>query len=214
MGIESFKASLRYAVRNRQTVTVGGGEYSAPEIQAVLAALDDVERIGRDLAEETGRAVVAEVLAESRAAEIQQARNERDAAHRARLEASDALRAQGGRLEGLERLKAAVGSCRAFDVSPPILQAFIRLDDDAQADTDRMAATLAPALPKLVGNTTRGCYWSTADGFRFAKPNIKPDDLGNMSGGYSRLDELMRLKGEDESTIRDVLAHMVLEAHK
>lgn len=83
--------------------------------------------------------------------ELIQARKERDAAYRVRDAATGALRqceraevAANARLDALEALATAVGETRAFDVSAPILQAFIRIgDSDVQADADRMAATLA-----------------------------------------------------------------------
>lgn len=217
MGIASFKASLRYAVRNRQTVTIGGGEYPAAELVDVLAALDciddrealrlECERLRGSKERFRLEAVAANGEADVLKRELVQARKERDAAHRRALIHQGDSQRLGARLEGLERVATAIGQCRAFDVSAPILQAFIRLDagDDLQADADRMAATLAPGTTDLVAQTVRYAYWrmTTCDGSPVYVATSSTAVLPvSTSGGYPRLDALMRLKGETETVIR------------
>lgn len=78
-----------------------------------------------------------------------------------------------------------------------------------EATRERMAAEDAAAAgPEMIGNTARACYWRTPSGFvATASATIKPTDNG---GAYSRLDALMKLKGEDAATIDRVLRNEVL----
>ena len=128
MSIESFKDCLRYSIRNPEVVTIGGGEFASKTLVDVLAALDDYAPLKHEL--ELLKATNATNAIERANAERErfQARAERDAAHRREGVAVHNLEAQRERLERLEAIAAAVGACRAFDVSAPILQAFIDLD--------------------------------------------------------------------------------------
>lgn len=45
MALETFIANLKGAIRNRETVTIDGGEFNTEELQEVLTALREYEKI-------------------------------------------------------------------------------------------------------------------------------------------------------------------------
>lgn len=59
----------------------------------------------------------------------------------------------------------------------------------------------APPSWRLIGFTSRACYWLSRSGIYRATISGNPP-TGELSG-YQRLDSLMKLKGETESTIRE-----------
>lgn len=59
----------------------------------------------------------------------------------------------------------------------------------------------APPSWRLIGFTSRACYWLSRSGIYRATITGNPP-TGELSG-YNRLDSLMKLKGETESTIRE-----------
>lgn len=70
------------------------------------------------------------------------------------------------------------------------------------------------AKPRLVANTTRACYWQTPAGYVATKPDETQPE--GTTGGYARLDSLMKLKNETADTIRRTCradgSHMESEA--
>jgi hypothetical protein len=64
---------------------------------------------------------------------------------------------------------------------------------------DWQVTAILDCSAKLVANTTRACYWRIPGGYVALAPNLRPTGNG---GAYKRLDSIMRLKGESESTVR------------
>lgn len=59
-----------------------------------------------------------------------------------------------------------------------------------------------PGTARLVLNTTRRCYWRTGAGVYLSEaPNVQAWEIARRTGGYARLDELMRLRGERSDLI-------------
>ena len=49
--LKTFAANVKHAVRNHETIKVGGGKFSPVELKAIAAALDSVERMNNALSE-------------------------------------------------------------------------------------------------------------------------------------------------------------------
>lgn len=192
--LKSFTANVRHAVNNpRMPVTIGGGSFNRDELRDVLAVLDDYPTIAHDLA-------------------LLKSTNAANATARANLEAD----LKEARAIGQANANAVASALALVDSLRGALEA-MRGDDGAQDDTDAKCATLAPIAPRMVANTSRACYWLVSDGKHsafVARPaDVRADEI-KATGGYVRLDELMRVKGEDQRTIDGVLRAMVLDAHK
>ena len=62
--MDTFMANLKHAIQNRESVTIGGGVFSATELQPVAAALSSAQR------RETALKEISEMLATLPEAEV------------------------------------------------------------------------------------------------------------------------------------------------
>jgi len=60
--MKAFISNLKRAIQNRESVTIGGGEFSPDELRTVLSALENGEKINSRLRDEHTANVMSDLL--------------------------------------------------------------------------------------------------------------------------------------------------------